>query len=111
MQRLREVEASGGAGDANAGRVPEQAPATAGEPRQERGGSPMEAEVSGILDDRRGDTAAEGGAGIGTPAAGETESGIPAGARAQPGATDAGAATVADRLVQLLPTRAGEGDL
>ena len=48
------------------------------------------------------DTTAEGGTGIGAPAAGETEGGIPAGARAQPGSTDAGAATVADRLVQLL---------
>ena len=44
----------------------------------------------------------EGGTGIGAPVAGETEGGIPAGARAQPGSTDAGAATVADRLVQLL---------
>ena len=59
----------------------------------------------------RADTTAEGGTGIGAPAAGETEGGIPAGARAQPGSTDAGAATVADRLVQLLPTCAGKGDL
>ena len=43
------------------GAVCEQALATAGKPRQERGGSTVEAAVSGVHDDRAAHAEAEGG--------------------------------------------------
>ena len=47
--------------DADAGAVCEQAPAAAGQPRQERRRSTLEAEVPEVLDDRRAGAEAEGG--------------------------------------------------
>lgn len=111
LQRVREVEGGGGSGAGLAGAILGEGAAAFDQSRQERGGSPVAAEVSGLQRDQSHGAETESRRGVGEAFQGQDPRDASAGSRKKPFHRGEGTRPRSARLGRLLPVGAGEGNL